>query len=285
MPRAIDVHIHPPLPSGYSTIGGRFMNMLKGRQISLPSPEEMYERYESLDIFGILIAIDDETQSGVPYHANDELAELVRRWPKRFAAFGSVDPHKGAAAVREAERCADTLGFKGLKFHPSVQAFYMNDRRYWPLWAKCQDLGLTLLIHAGTTGVGARMPGGGGISLEFAKPMPYMDEVAANFPELKMILAHPARPWVDEQLEMIVHKANVYMDLSGWMPKYFDPLVVQYASTIAKTKVMFGTDYPAFTVERWLDEWKALDVREDAQQAIMFDNANRVIGLGLEYTP
>ena len=92
MPKAIDVHIHPPLPSGYSTIGGRFMKLFEGVDMPKSSPEEMFEFYEERDIFGILLAIDDETISGVPYRANEELAALVARWPKRFAALGSVDP-------------------------------------------------------------------------------------------------------------------------------------------------------------------------------------------------
>jgi predicted TIM-barrel fold metal-dependent hydrolase len=285
MPKVIDVHIHPPLPSGYSTIGGRFMKLFEGVDMPSTSPEEMFEFYEERDIFGILLAIDDETISGVPYHANDELAGLVERWPRRFAALGSVDPHKGEAAIVEARRCATELGMKGIKLHPPVQQFYMNDRQYWPLWEECQKQGLVLLIHAGTTGVGARMPGGGGIELNYGKPMPYMDEVAANFPELQMVLAHPARPWVDEQLEMVIHKKNVYMDLSGWMPKYFDPLVIQYANTIARKKVMFGTDYPAFSVDRWMKEWRELPVKDEVQPLILFENANKLFDLGLSYTP
>jgi predicted TIM-barrel fold metal-dependent hydrolase len=284
MVKAIDVHMHPPLPSGYSTIGGRSMNMLgeRARRPGRP-PEQMYEKYEELDFFGILCGIDDETLSGVPYTANDEIAELVRRWPHRFAGFGSVDPHKGRMAIREVERCVDQFGFRGLKFHPAVRSFAMNDPAYRPLWQRCEELGLTLLVHAGVTAVGKGFPGGGGIAHGYSRPIPYMDDVAALFPGLNIIMAHPGRPWVDEQLELILHKPNMYMDLSGWMPQYWEPLVVQYANTIARTKMLFGSDYP-MDVDRWLREFAALPVRDEARRLIMFDNANALLGLGLTYT-
>ena len=288
MVKAIDVHMHPPLPSGYSTIGGRQMNMMAARgrppeARSRRGMELIFEKYEEMDFFGVLCGIDDETISGVPFTANDEIAEIVARWPQRFAGFGSVDPHKGRMAIREIDRCAEEFGFRGLKFHPAVQEFAMNEPAYWPMWKRCEDLGLTLLVHAGVTAVGKGRPGGGGIRHGFSRPIPYMDDVGAMFPGLNIIMAHPARPWVDEQLEVIVHKPNMYMDLSGWMPQYFEPLVVQYANTIARTKVLFGSDYP-MDVDRWLREFAELPVSEDSRRLIMFENANQLLGLGLTYT-
>lgn len=276
--------MHPPLPSGYRTIGGRFMNMLGDRRpATTATPEAMFEQYERLDFFGVLCGIDDETLSGVPFTANDEIYGLIQRWPHRFAGFGSVDPHKGAMALREIERCVDQLGYRGLKFHPSVQSFAMNDRVYDPLWERCQHHNLVLLVHAGVTAVGKGFPGGGGISHGYSRPIPYMDDVAARFPGLRIIMAHPARPWVDEQLELIVHKPNMYMDLSGWMPRYVDPRVIHYANTIARGKVLFGSDYP-MDVQRWLREFGELPVQEDTRPEIMFHTANRLLNLGLEYT-
>jgi predicted TIM-barrel fold metal-dependent hydrolase len=277
--------MHPPLPSGYSSIGGRSMLMRGGRggRTGWEWPELMLQKYEALDFFGVLCGIDDETLSGIPFTANDEIAEIVRKWPRRFAGFGSVDPHKGKAAVAEVERCAKELGFRGMKFHPSVQEFAMNEPEFRPLWEKCQELGMVLLVHAGVTAVGKGLPGGGGIRHGFARPIPYMDDVGAMFPDLRIIMAHPARPWVDEQLEVIVHKPNMYMDLSGWMPQYFEPLVVQYANTIAREKVLFGSDYQ-MDVERWLREFADLPMRDDSRRAIMFDNANRLLDLGLAYS-
>jgi len=284
MVKAIDVHMHPPLPSGYSTIGGRFMKLIEGMERRpCATTESMYEKYESLDFYGILCGIDDETISGIPCTANEEIAEIVRRWPHRFGGFGTVDPHKGTIAIQEIERCVDEYGFRGLKFHPAVQSFAMNDPQYYPMWERCQELGLVLLVHAGVTAVGKGFPGGGGIAHGYSRPIPYMDDVGAKFPGLRIIMAHPARPWIDEQLEVIVHKPNMFMDISGWMPQYFDPMVVQYANTIAKDKVLFGSDYP-MDVDRWLREFAELPVKDEARRLIMFENANRLLDLGLTYT-
>jgi predicted TIM-barrel fold metal-dependent hydrolase len=203
----------------------------------------------------------------------------VERYPKQFVGFGSVDPWKGRTAVQEAERCFTKLNLRGLKFHPQQQAVYPNDRRFYPLWEMAQRLRMTVLIHTGTTGVGIGRPGGGGIKLKYARPIPYIDDVAADFPELTIIMAHPSFPWQDEQLAMLVHKPNVYMDLSGWSPKYFSPLLVQYAKTLAQDKVMFGSDYPVISPERWLNDFDALGFDEAVRQKVLIDNAKRVLKL------
>ena len=247
--------------------------------VSHSTPEEMAEMYAELDIFGVLFQIDFETASGSKPIPNDFIAEVVQRYPKQFVGFGSVDPWKGAIAVREAERCAKELGLLGLKFHPQQQQFFPNDQRFYPLWEAAQRLGLIVLFHTGTTGVGVGQPGGGGIKLKYARPIPYIDDVAADFPELTIIMAHPSFPWQDEQLAMLVHKPNVYMDLSGWSPKYFSPLLVQYAKTLVQDKVMFGSDYPVISPERWLNDFAGLGFSEDVTQKILIDNAKRLLKL------
>ena len=279
MVRAIDVHIHPPAP-GFSVPTDQPETKEYFRSsLGHATPEEMAQHYAELDIFGVLFHSDAETATGVPPVPNDYIAELVRRYPKQFIGFGSVDPWKGKAAVAEAERCAKELGLRGLKFHPQQQAFYPNDRRFYPLWEVAQSLGLVVLFHTGTTGVGAGLPGGGGVKLKYARPIPYIDDVAADFPGLTIIMAHPSFPWQDEQLAMLVHKPNVYMDLSGWSPKYFSPLLVQYARTLAQDKVMFGSDYPVITPERWLKDFDALGFDDAVRQKVLIDNATRVLKL------
>ncbi len=242
------------------------------------STEEMAEYYQRLDMFGVLFAIDSETATGRPPVPNDYFADCIRRWPDTFTAFGSVDPWKGKAALREAERVKD-LGLRGLKFHPSTQEFHPNDRRFYPLWAKAQELGLIVLFHSGTTGVGAGQPGGGGIKLGYARPIPYMDDVAADFPELTIVMAHPAWPWQEEQLAMIVHKPNVYMDLSGWSPKYFQPSLITYANNLIGDKVLFGSDYPAITPERWLRDFAQAPFSDEVRPKILRENATRLLGI------
>jgi predicted TIM-barrel fold metal-dependent hydrolase len=279
MVRAIDVHIHPPAPGHQSLVDDPEIRSYFRSALNHADAEEMAAYYADLDILGVLFSIDDETASGTPPISNDYIAELARRYPKQFIGFGSVDPWKGRAAINEIERCATELGLRGLKFHPQQQAFFPNDERFYPIWEAAQRLALPVLVHTGTTGVGVGKPGGGGIKLKYARPIPYIDDVAADFPELTIIMAHPSFPWQDEQLAMLVHKPNVYMDLSGWSPKYFSPLLVQYAKTLVQDKVLFGSDYPVISPERWLTDFEALGFEGAVRQKILFENAKQLLGL------
>jgi predicted TIM-barrel fold metal-dependent hydrolase len=243
------------------------------------SPEEMYETYKALDIFGVVFEIDAETATGVPYVGNDYVAGVVRTYPDQFIGFASVDPWKGAMALQELERSVRELGLRGLKLHPTTQAFFPNDPRFYPLWAKCVELRIPVLFHSGQTGVGAGMPGGGGFKLKYAQPIPAIDDVAADFPDLTIIMAHPAVPWQEEQLSVALHKGNVYIDLSGWSPKYFRPVLVQYATTLLQDKVLFGSDYPALQPDRWLRDFEALEVKAEVRQKILIENARKLLKL------
>jgi uncharacterized protein len=280
MPRAIDVHVHPPGPSGESLISSAEARRYFRIEGEPPTVEDMAEEYERLDLMGVIFDIDDETVSGRPYMSNDHIASIARRYPGRFIGFGSVDPWKGRAAVLEAERCAEDLGFRGLKFMPNTQRFYPNDERFYPLWQRCQELGLIVLIHTGTTGVGAGRPGGGGVKLKYSRPIPHVDDVAADFPELRIIMAHPAWPWQEEQLAMLVHKPNLYMDLSGWSPRYFQPSLIQYANNLIADKVLFGSDWPVIRPDRWLADFEQAGFKEEVRRKILWDNAAKLLGVG-----
>jgi len=280
MVRAIDVHIHAPRQGGAEASERERAMDTYFRTTERPrNPQDLAAKYKDLDIFGVVLTIDAETTSGEKYTGNDYIAEIVRDYPQQFIGFGSVDPWKGKAAVVEAERCSRALGLRGLKFHPPSQHFFPNDERFYPLWEICQQLGLVVLFHSGTTGVGAGQPGGGGIKLKFGRPIPYVDDIACDFPNLTIILAHPSFPWQDEQLAMLVHKPNVYMDISGWSPKYFSPLLIQYANSIAQDKVLFGSDYPALTPERWLSDFEAAPFRDEVRPKILLENAKRILNL------
>jgi len=280
MVRAIDVHIHPPGPGGESLTSSEATREYFRAAAPPASVEEMAEYYARLDIFGVLFTIDGETATGrPPVPSNDDVAAIVRRYPQQFTAFGAIDPWKGEAALKEMERCAKDLGMKGLKFMPNMQQFFPNDEQFYPIWELAQTLGLVVLIHSGTTGVGAGHPGGGGVKLKYSRPIPYIDDVAADFPELKIIMAHPSWPWQEEQLAMLVHKPNVYMDLSGWSPKYFQPSLVQYANYLVQDKVLFGSDYPVITPERWLSDFEQAGFRDDVKQKILFENARKLLNL------
>ena len=263
--KAIDIHLH----AGF---GGATVDAMK----------DTAETYRKNDVLGLPIAWDEETRTGRPPISNDFVADCLRAFPDVFpTGWACVDPWKAKAAVLEIERAVKELGLIGVKFQAAAQEFFANDRRFYPLYEKCVELEVPLLLHSGMTGIGANLPGGGGIKFKYCRPIPYVDDVAADFPDLTIIMAHPAFPWVEEQLAIVVHKPNVYMDLSGWSPKYFDPLLVQYANTRIQDKVLFGSDYAAITPERWLADFEAAPFRDEVRPKILLENAKRVLNLDL----
>ncbi|GBC82400.1 hypothetical protein HRbin10_01523 [bacterium HR10] len=282
MPRAIDLHVHLPTVSflegaigPYRAAAERFFRT----SVPVREMDEVARAYEELDIIGVLLAWDAETATGRPPVTNDEVAELVRRYPGRFIGFASVDPWKGRQALAEVERAITELGLKGVKFHPSLQAFYPHDPRFYPLYAKISALGVPALFHTGTSGLGAGLPGGGGVKLEYARPI-YLDAVAADFPELIIIGAHTGWPWHEELLAIIGHKPNVYMDLSGWSPRYIASSVLEAARKRLSDKMLFGSDYPFITPERWLADFDALDgFSPEVRRKILYENAARILKL------
>ena len=282
MVRAIDIHVHIPSPTQNESQAessgaiNRYFGANAAEQRTM-DVDGLAAAYAELDMIAVLLTIDNETISGNAPLPMSYIADAVEKYPEQFIGFGAVDPHKGQIAVDQLTEIAD-LGLKGLKFHAGSQHFFTNDRKYYPLWQRATDLGLICLFHSGTTGVGAGTPGGGGIKLEYMRPVPYIDDIAADFPDLNIILAHPPFPWDKEGLAMIRHKPNVYMDLSGWAPAYFDPLVVQYARTIGQDKILYGSDWPVLTPERWLRDWAAYEFAPEVDIKIMRDNSARLLG-------
>jgi predicted TIM-barrel fold metal-dependent hydrolase len=182
------------------------------------------------------------------------------------------------SGIRAARRLVEQHGVRGFKFHPSIQAFEPNDRAVYPLYEELQSLGVPALFHTGQTGIGSGLPGGRGIKLRYSDPM-LLDDVAADFPGLTIIMAHPSVPWQDAAIAVAQHKANVFIDLSGWSPKYFPPQLVRAANTLLKTKVLFGSDYPLIRPERWMKDFEALDIRDEVKPLIMKENAVRALHL------
>ena len=137
---------------------------------------------------------------------------------------------------------------------------------------------MPVLFRTGHSGIGAGLPGGGGIRLKYGNPI-HIDDVAVHFPDLPIILAHPSFPWQDEAISVCLHKPTVYIDLSGWSPKYFSPTLVQYANTLLKTKVLFGSDYPLITPDRWLADFEKIAIRDEVRPLILKQNAMRLLQL------
>ena len=278
--RAIDIHAHVPREPGLEEFGIEqgLRAMFRMRE-SPPDPAGMAETYRDLDVLAVIFSVDSQTATGDVPDSNDYVAEIAARHPEQFIGFASVDPHKGEWAVKELERSVKELGLKGLKLHPIHQAFFPNDDAFRPLFDMCEELGVPVLIHSGYAAAGAGTPGGGGFRLKYARPIPYIDDLAADHPDLTIIMAHPAWPWVDEQVAVALHKPNVYIDLSGWAPRYIPRELIREANTRLQDKVLFGSDYPYMPPSRWLQEFEGLEMRDGPRQKILLDNAKRVLGL------
>jgi predicted TIM-barrel fold metal-dependent hydrolase len=221
----------------------------------------------------------DERLSGRPQVSNDAVLEFAAANADVALPFVSLDPTRGQDAVREARRLLATGRVRGMKLHPPAQQFFPNDRVAYPLYEVFAEARLPIVFHTGHCGIGAGMRGGGGLRLKYGDPMP-IDDVAVDFPDLPIIMAHPSFPWQDEAISICLHKPQVFIDLSGWSPKYFPPSLVQYANTLLKHKVLFGSDYPYLTPDRWLADFEAIGIREDVRPLVLKENAARLLGLG-----
>ncbi len=279
MVKAIDIHVHPVnRPSLAETARQQQMQQYFRGERTPQDPEGFYNYYKERDMMAVLLVTGPVKEDGEPNH-NDWSAELMNRWPDTFIGFGGVDPKQGKLAVKEAIRCVEELGLKGFKFHPPSQSFEANNPDYYELWGTISDLGVPALFHSGQTGVGAGQPGQNGIKNKYGRPYPYFDDIAADFPQLTIILAHPSFPWVDEQLSICSIKTNVWLDLSGWSPKYFTPNFIQYCNTLLKEKALFGSDFPVITPDRWLRDVEGVGFREEVMPKIMLENAKRLLKL------
>jgi predicted TIM-barrel fold metal-dependent hydrolase len=244
------------------------------------SEEDMAQDFIDANVKGIIVAWDAETNTGQPATSNDYIAKLTSDFPDAFiGGFACVDPWKVEMAIQEAERSIKELGLMGVKFQQSAQGFFPNDRRFYPLWEKITELKVPVMFHTGTTGLGAGMPGGMGIHLKYTKPIPYIDDVAADFPDLKIIACHPSWPWQDEMIAVMIHKSNVVMELSGWSPKYFSPALKKELHGRLQDRAMFGTDYPMIPHQKLFDAYESEGYKEEILEKIFLTNAQRILGI------
>jgi predicted TIM-barrel fold metal-dependent hydrolase len=283
---AIDVHVHVEQDShGRYALDQELLDAsakyFRADQDRTPTLETIAEHYRARRIAAVVFTVDAPAGTGHPPLSSEEIADQAAKHADVLIPFGSVDPHAGKAAVTRARRLVTEHGVRGFKFHPSLQAFEPNDMRYYPLFEAVAELGVPALFHTGQTGIGAGLPGGRGIKLRYSNPM-LLDDVAADFPELAIVLAHPSVPWQDEAISIATHKANVYIDLSGWSPKYFPAQLVRAANGLLSRKVLFGSDFPVITPDRWLADFAKLEIKDEVRPLILKDNAARLLGLPLQ---
>ncbi|MFJ6409946.1 amidohydrolase family protein [Streptomyces hydrogenans] len=279
---AIDMHAHAEVSAKGGASLSAELDAAAGAYFKAehrhPTLPEIAAYYRERSMACVVFTVDAESATGTPPVPNEEIAEAAAENPDVIIPFAGVDPFKGKAAVRQIRRLVEEFGVKGFKFHPNLQAFHPHDRMAYPLYEAIEDAGAIAVFHTGQTGIGAGAPGGGGIRLKYANPME-VDDVAADFPGMRIVLAHPSFPWQDEALAVATHKPNVHIDLSGWSPKYFPPQLVRYANSLLQDKVLFGSDYPLLTPDRWLADFAGLPLKDEVRPKILKGNAARLLGL------
>jgi len=273
---AIDVHVHIE-HSGEESAADRAAKKYFGDSGATHDRRALADYYRSRKIACVVFAVD-ETLSGRPPVSNESVAEFAAENSDIALAFASINPNRGKQGVAEARRLLAAGKIHGLKLHPPIQQFFPNDPIAYPLYELFAEARLPVIFHTGHSGIGSGMRGGGGVRLKYGNPMP-IDDVAVDFPDMPIIMAHPSFPWQDEAISICLHKPQVYIDLSGWSPKYFSPTLVQYANTLLKHKVLFGSDYPLITPDRWLSDFEKIGIRDEVRPLILKENAVLLLGL------
>ncbi|MDG4780793.1 amidohydrolase family protein [Micromonospora sp. WMMD961] len=270
----VDDHGHASLPEPLVAAASAYFRTDGPR----PAVGAVAQYYRERSMAAVVFTVDARTQLRHPPLSSTDIARAAAEHADVLIPFGSVDPRTGEAALELASRLIEEEGVRGIKFHPTVQGFDPSHHEYAPLWGLLERAGVPALFHTGQTGIGAGTPGGYGLRLGLSNPI-LLDPIAADFPDLQIIMAHPSVPWQDEALSVATHKHNTWIDLSGWSPKYFPAELVRYANSVLKRRVLFGTDYPLLTPDRWLRDVQATDLKPDVLPGILKDNAARLLGL------
>ncbi len=253
---AIDIHTHAEVScwnpfDNYGEEYDRAADKFFGSN-RRPTIDETVAYYRERKIGLVMFTVDSESQLGRRRIPNEEIAKAARDNSDMMVAFASIDPHKGKMGAREAERL---IKEEGINHHM-----------------------LPAIFHTGHSGIGSGMRCGGGLRLAYSNPM-HLDDVAIDWPDMQIVMAHPSFPWQDEALSVATHKPNVWIDLSGWSPKYFPKQLVQYANTLLKDRVLFGSDYPLITPERWMKDFEVAGFKPEVMPGILKGNAVRLLGL------
>jgi len=206
-----------------------------------------------------------------PLISNDEVAACIRRHPDRFVGVASVDLHRPLEAIRELRRCVRELGFRALRIVPWLWNLPPDDRRYYPLYAECIELGIPFCLQVGHTGPLCESEPG--------RPIPYLDRVALEFPELRIVGGHIGHPWSAEMISLATKYPNVYIDTSAYRVSRYPPELVAYLRGHGRRKVLFGSNHPAWPAHVCLEDLASLALDAETEALFLHGNAERVFGL------
>lgn len=279
--RIIDLHCYPNTDPWIEAQGPYVEALAKywNRTWTAKTEGQVMQDFRSAGVEAVLVAFDIETAAGTSPCSNEYVARMRDNNPGVvLQAWAAVDPLKGQSAVDEARKAISELGMLGFHFHPIVGHFSVDDRQLYPLWETINGLRVPVMIDVGTTGMGAGTPGGLGAIIRHAHPSA-IDRLAADFPDLSIVAAHPGWPWTEEMIAVVLHKGNVSWELSGWAPKYFPEALRRDIKSRLQDKIMFGSDYPSIPYERLFREWRELGYSDELMEKIFHGNAERILSL------
>jgi predicted TIM-barrel fold metal-dependent hydrolase len=282
--RMFDVHSHLSTLKGGLMADPMVREMLKARyktELESKTEDEMYQDFKRANVKVILAPTPgSEKTLDLLKKTDDYLASLVKEHPDVYhSAWALCDPRHGQDGVAELERCIKDLGLLGPLFIAGMSGVPYDDKSYYPFYSLAKEAKVPVLLYVGITGGGAGQPGGGGIRLGYFEPIPYVDNVAAAFPELTIIASHPAWPWDSEMIAVLQHKSNVYNDLHGWSPKYFLPELKREINGRLQDKFVTGCDYPMFTHDRIITDWHSEGYKPEVLEKVLYKNFQKILDL------
>ncbi len=283
--RMLDVHSHMSTKEGYLVQEPEKVKALEAyykAEMPYKTEDEMYQDFKKANVKAIISPAVILTGISLEWlkELHDYTNKLVKAHPDVYhGAWILCDPRLGRAGVEEMERSLKEGMMVGPYFIPSIYRIPPNDKTYYPYYEVASSAGIPVLLPVGLTGLGAGQPGGWGTALNYFHPIPYIDDVAADFPNLKIIASHPAWPWDREMTAVLLHKSNVVQDLHGWGPKYIDPEVIKELNGRLQDRFVTGCDYPTFTHDRIIKDWENLNLKTAVFEKLMYKNLERVLGI------
>ena len=278
--RIIDLHCYPNTQK-WIDCQGPYVEALEkywGRAWQAKTEEEVVAEFTEFDIEALLVALDLTTTIETPPCDNNYVAGMRDRHETIIQAWAAIEPALGQAAIDEAKHAINDLNMIGFHFHPIMQHIRVDDKSFYPLWDEITQLKVPVMIDVGMTGMGAGTPGGLGAKTRNAHPES-IDALAADFPDLTIIMSHPGYPWIDETTAVALHKGNVFWEMSGWSPKYLPDSLKRDIRSRLKDKVMFGSDYPSIPYKRILSEWDQMGYSDDMLEKFFHRNAESILDL------
>ncbi len=244
------------------------------RWTGVPAPTEelpLEATIQAMDAGGVHVSLISAWEA--PYRtliSNDEVAGFAARYPDRLVGIGSVDISKPMAAVREIRRCVEELGFKAIRMLPWLWEVPPTDRRFYPVYTACCELGIPFCTQIGHTG--PLMPS------EVGRPI-YLDQVAIDFPELTIVGGHIGYPWTEEAIAVATKHPNVFIDTSAYAIHRYPPRLIDYMKAHGRSKVLFGTNYPMIMPVKALKGLEDLGLSDEVKRLFLYENAQRVFDL------